>query len=135
MTPIDQTIFEDGRGDCLRACVASILGLSAADVPNFSEDKSYAHGAAVFLRKRGYTVLRIDWTGDGYTHEQYVSCLEARCILSGWSPRRNSDGTRRQHAVVGRANGWSFVVDHDPHPSRAGIVGQPISVMWVFRPV
>jgi hypothetical protein len=24
MTPIDQSVFDDGKGDCLRACVATI---------------------------------------------------------------------------------------------------------------
>jgi hypothetical protein len=41
------------------------------------------------------------------------------CVLCGPSPRLPSP---YQHAVVGRVNGYSFEVVHDPHPSRAGLV-------------
>lgn len=37
-----QTSSDDGAGDCLRACVASVLGLEAEDVPHFFHDKCTA---------------------------------------------------------------------------------------------
>lgn len=134
MKPVDQIIFEEGRGDCLRACVASILEVRIDDVPNFAEDGSFLNGMAVWLEKRGLRSLRIDWSGDGYDHSQYVSFPGGRCILCGKSPRSTPE-KRKGHAVVGRANGWGFLIEHDPHPSRAGLIGEPESVIWIFRPL
>lgn len=139
MRPVDQTKFmdtsADGRGDCLRACVASILELPIEAVPDFSADGSYTIGAIAWLQARGYQVLSVQWSGDGYDHSQYLSCPQGYAVLGGKSPRTYPDGSRAGHAVVGRANGWNFRIDHDPHPSRAGIVGQVESVVWIFRPL
>lgn len=133
MIPVDQTIFESGKGDCLRACIASITEIQPQEIPNFSEDQSYTVGAVSFLAKRGFTNLRIDFPGDGYEHQEYISCPHY-CVLMGWSPRSDSsDQRRRQHAVVARAFGWRFKIEHDPHPSRAGLIGNPFSAMWIFR--
>ena len=134
MIPVDQTVFEDGRGDCLRACVASILEADILDVPNFSQDGQFILGAIAWLNSRGLHVLRIDWTGEGYCHEQYLSYPEGYCIMSGKSPRSTVE-KRKGHAVVGRASGWGFKIEHDPHPSRAGLIGEPESVLWIFRPL
>jgi len=134
MVPVDQTIFEDGHGDCLRACVASILELPIAILPNFAERGYYA-GVAEFLATLGLSLLEISWSGDGYAHEQYLSCLPViHCIVGGWSPRGNDgSGKRKQHAVVGHVAGWQVIVDHDPHPSRAGIVGEPLHLVWIVK--
>ena len=37
MTPVDQVIIDKGRGDCERACIASLLDLPLNAVPNFIE--------------------------------------------------------------------------------------------------
>lgn len=132
MTSVDQTIFEDGKGDCLRACIATVTGIPTGKIPNFAEDGSYWDGARRFLGLKARRIFSIDWSGEGYDHGQYISYPETPCILSGWSPRFNADGKRKQHAVVGRAVGWSFKIEHDPHPSRAGIVGEPFAAAWIF---
>jgi hypothetical protein len=41
MTGINQEILEYGRGDCLRACVASVLDLPIHEVPNFHPDLEF----------------------------------------------------------------------------------------------
>lgn len=38
MRLLDQTIFDRGMGDCWAACVATLLELALADVPNFCGD-------------------------------------------------------------------------------------------------
>lgn len=134
MKPVDQIVFEDGKGDCLRACVASILELPIEAVPNFAADDSYTSGAIKFVEARGGIVLRVDFTGDGYDYHQYFSCPNQPAIICGKSPRSTPE-KRKSHAVVGRANGWGFRIDHDPHPSRAGLAGEPESLLWIFRPV
>jgi hypothetical protein len=65
MTPLKQTITHDPAngvtGDCLRACVASILNLGIAEVPHFTEDANpfYAHKMATWVAARGL-VLKIN---------------------------------------------------------------------------
>lgn len=137
MKPVDQIVFEEGKGDCLRACVASIVEWPVEAVPNFAEDDSYVFGAIKWLKERGYSSLRIDFSGDGYDHSQYISSTfdpNIYCILGGVSPRTTPE-KKRQHAVVGRAFGWGFKIEHDPHPSRAGLVGEPNFALWIFRHV
>jgi hypothetical protein len=129
MTPIDQIVFEDGKGDCLRACVASITHIPLLDIPNFADDNSYVFGAIAFLQQRGYRTLRIDLAA-GPVRKEYISCPEY-CVVMGASPRATPE-KRKGHAVVGRANGWSFRIDHDPHPSRAGLDGDPEAALFIF---
>lgn len=133
MTPVDQAIFEDGKGDCLRACICSILDLPIDDLPNFA-DIGYVNGAIDWLWKQGYPSLHLSWTGDEGHHDTYMSTGSTRvyCMVMGTSPRVYADGSRKGHAVVGHAMGWSFNIDHDPHPSRAGLVGNPDSALWIF---
>lgn len=135
MTPVDQTIFEDGKGDCLRACIATILDLPVIDLPNFAES-DYVNGAIVWLWEQGIPSLHLSWTGDEGHHDVYMSTGTTRvyCVVMGTSPRQTEGSERRKgHAVVGHAMGWRFAVDHDPHPSRAGLSETPDSALWIFR--
>jgi hypothetical protein len=104
-------------GDCWRACIASIMGLMAEDVPHFvreaaewtdqnSLEANHTWITSRWLQTRGYSLVQIrnslpHWTGDGFL-----------CIASGMSPR----GFR--HCVI--YDGMEVV--HDPHPSRDGLV-------------
>jgi hypothetical protein len=98
-------------GDCWRACIASILGVPAEEVPHFLKleleelKASWITLTVEWLRERGYSLIRLDsapfWVSDGFL-----------CIASGMSPR----GFR--HCVV--YDGFDIV--HDPHPSRDGLV-------------
>jgi hypothetical protein len=134
MKPVDQTIFGHPNGDCFRACVASILELPIEDVPNWAaEGRGVVHAAMDWIHNRGHACLNIQWEPE-YEKHQYLSTGMERvyCILGGVSPRSTPE-SRLYHAVVGHAAGWSFEIDHDPHPSRAGIVGEPINAVWIFR--
>ncbi len=121
MTPVDQLVLYQDEpriwGDCQRACIASLLDLPALEVPHFLE---LANGVAFdnydmiedFLAPRGLVVL---WQRSLAYHWQpgEPDCYH---LLSGPSPRFNTG-----HMVVG-LNGKVF---HDPHPSRAGLAGNP----------
>ncbi len=115
MKPVDQNRFYDKdagtRGNCLQATVASILELELEDVPNFQEAPEEIGFWGMFyryLRGRGFVVLEIQ-------RESLV--LEPDCLYlaHGDSPR----GVK--HSVVYRKGR----LVHDPHPSRAGLVGDP----------
>lgn len=117
MTPVDQEFLhapEQGQqGDCMRAVIAALLDLPLAGVPHFAQLDADGKGnfwimLAEFCRSHGFAFLiappGIKWAEDAIYHG-----------IGGPSPR---DG---YHAVVGR-NGH---VHHDPHPSRAGLGGDP----------
>ena len=115
MKPVDQTEFPirrpDGtvekRGDCLMACVASILEVPLASLPamtNAHDDGSWWDVLMATLRERGHTVIYDDNT-PAFRPSGYH-------IAGGPSPRGPWG-----HAVVA----LDGKVVHDPHPSRAGI--------------
>lgn len=116
-------------GNCYQVCVASVLGLQIQHVPHFYSNgtDNTAHSAAIaeFLRQKGYFVAYYTWdivkagTADGWLNLPDNNLV----IISGMSPRGDF-----QHAVVGRLNdsGWEMI--HDPHPSNAGIVGEPVGM-------
>lgn len=114
MKPVDQEFLHDKaagvEGDCFRAVLASVLELPISQVPHFAAlttgvsefwDSVYA-----WLGTQGYEYVPTENGPEG--------ALEFNSI-TGPSPRGN--GT--YHAVVGRGK----IVEHDPHPSRAGISG------------
>lgn len=119
---IDQTILADDpkrKGNCVAACVASILGVPLAEVPHFiefgiaygdSEDVKVSHGnnwwamMLGFLAGRGLWVVELETVTDADTDE-FV-------LVAGMSPRGVV------HQVIYRGGRlW-----HDPHPSRAGVL-------------
>jgi hypothetical protein len=150
MTPVDQSVIDENIGDCYSACLASVLDLPLADVPNFAK-QDYELGEVgpgfrelvkLWLRKRGLRLIHVE-----FYHPDY-KCVDSETlgrawvghdpeplILCGQSPRLRSDGRHRLHAVVGEAKGWGFKVIHDPHPDRQGLLGEPYAAMWVVKAV
>ena len=100
MKPVDQMFLvnRDGRGDCLRACVASILELNPLDVPDFA-----LFGHQWLQAMICYCDFDLDTPDEA----------KGYWIAGGMSPR----GIR--HAVVY----LDRQMVHDPHPSRSGLVG------------
>lgn len=124
MTPVDQEFLhkpEEGQhGDCMRACLASVLDLPIIAVPNFAQLDAEGAGnfwimLADFCRAQGHAFVLMEgkfvWSHDALFH-----------VISGPSPRIKGG----HHAVVGQ-NGQVFF---DPHPSRAGLAGDPSE--WQF---
>ena len=128
MTPVFQTDFGLGSGNCFAACVASLMDLPLDAVPNFSvadEDwwfKSYIGWVA----ERGFQGMgaRLPEEADRLPPTGYY------CILGIQSP--NFPGAL--HAVIGERTegGWKIV--HDPLGERAKpIVGEPTDAQWIAR--
>ncbi len=108
MKPVFQTIFTVPGGNCMAACVASILELSLDDVPNpQGEDGQWYLDWQAFLKPRNLSILCFptggEWTPQGYS------------ILCGRSPRGDWN-----HAVVC----YNGIVAHDPHPDGTSVVSQ-----------
>jgi hypothetical protein len=105
--PVDQTIFGAPAGNCLAACVASLLHLDIADVPNVCEDGAgWVERLADWLQPRGLVPL-------AFGGPPPSGFADALCIVSGQSPRGPW-----LHATVWRGD----KMVHDPHPDRTGIL-------------
>lgn len=146
MKPVFQQIFDERKGDCFAACLASLLEIPLADVPNFREIQTSGGRDMIQLadewlrenhRKR-FLGIEIYHPSGG---ERTDICLLNRLfyanegeyvLLSGESPRKNADGSTKYHCVIGKADCWGFDVVHDPHPEGGGIVGQPYGVKWIL---
>jgi hypothetical protein len=102
-------------GNCMSACIASMIGIPLADVPNFCAEKdgSWSDRANAWLVQHGIQLLTfetdpVSWAPD---YRRTV------CIAGGKSPRGDWE-----HAVLWR-EGQLF---WDPHPDGTGFVGEPI---------
>ena len=111
---------------CYRACVASIFGIDVNEVPRGCDGDSWNwDDFQEWLQSRfGMQAIEV-WIG-GDAPVLYPAPAGVPCILSGQSPRRDT-----LHAVVARSMGLEgFEILHDPHPDRAGFVGEPTHVTF-----
>jgi hypothetical protein len=104
--PVDQTRFGDPDGNCLAACVASLLELPLADV-DVRGDGEWWQGLARWLEPRGLWPLAFS-----YPTPEALEQVKGYAIVSGMTERG------LLHATVWRAG----KLVHDPHPSRAGLL-------------
>lgn len=123
MSRVDQTIFvndPERKGNCVAACIASLLDEPLDKVPHFIEfgiaygDSEDVHAVSAgnnwwammlgYLAARGWWPVELEKVTDADTHE-FV-------LVAGMSPR----GVLHQ-VIYREGRLW-----HDPHPSRAGVL-------------
>lgn len=140
MTPVFQTIVDSVRGDCERACVASILDLPIEEVPNFRDpgiawDDLLPHWA----QRHGYAIIapKLDRSPDDYNWAAMGGVVALASV-----PSQKFEGGN--HAVI---VGWvpdeehpdalQVVVLHDPNPDNAPYEGvaEQIQRIRFFVPV
>lgn len=109
MTPLHQTKFGTPEGNCIAACVASIMEKPLSEVPNFIMPKfeEWQDRLDEWLAQFGLSSVCV-------SSEAMPGAYSIAC---GVSPRDKSI----DHCVVWR--GGAMI--HDPHPSGDGIVGEP----------
>lgn len=117
MKPVFQQIIDQQRGDCIRACVATLLNLEPEDVPNFAEAPSgysWIECANHWLAERGLALFQTTWLEDRYA--SWFALNDVYCIFSVPSQLF----PEVSHAVVGRIlngdRGIQWEVVHDPNP-------------------
>lgn len=110
-------------GDCMRACVATILEITLDEVPHFALFKWWEQALDLWVAGHvpGYNVDRYDATTAWGDRRGHRGDTVARYMLGGTSPR----GVK--HVVVAEAGETVW----DPHPSRAGLT--EATDVWVFR--
>lgn len=115
MIPVDQTRLhgENVKGNCFRACIASVLELSIDEVPAFEDmtiPYEWIDRCIEFLESHGYQYEGI------YSLEDLRDCngVDGYLVANGKSPRGDF-----KHSVIWKDG----AIVHDPHPSRSGLDG------------
>lgn len=137
MHKINQTKLSDPveglSGNCLAACVASILDLQLKQVPEFERygDKRNLH-LVEFMESQGYEFNEtIHLSAPNYKRE-------AECLLLLEELTKSKQGIDGFFIVVGLSprgirHGCVYSQDgliHDPHPSNRGLCR--VDYIWVF---
>lgn len=104
MVPVDQTVFGVPHGNCLSACLASLLHLKIEDVPTFCDKPDWLAAVNEWLDGRGLWAMCFQYNLEIVPRGYW--------IMGGKSPRGDF-----LHAVV--MHDRDMV--HDPHPSRDGV--------------
>jgi len=123
-TPLHDQQFLHGngvKGDCFRACLATVLGKPLHAVPHFA----LLDLAPDVLVSMESAIAWINYKGFETDTDNEKPGYLPLCIINGTSPRGIG------HAVVGDAKTGAMV--HDPHPSREGL--SHISSRFYFYPI
>ena len=115
MKPIIQTKFGRPDGNCLEACVASIMEVGIDEVPDFPCGASWFGKLEEWAALRGFECI--------YVPVHWPIQPVGYYIMNG--PGRR--GLR--HSVVAHDG----IMVHDPHPSGAGLLSVD-SYVLLFRP-
>lgn len=114
---VDQTILQGPHANCLQACVATILGLTLEEVPNFMLAVDDWKGAfEAFMGLCGLQPLYLS-----ATMMKPIWHPAGLHLIWGMSPR----GT--YHSVVGLCG----ETIHDPHPDKTGLLIQDLWTVFV----
>lgn len=123
MKPVDQTRFGKPHGNCMQACIASILEVPLSEVPDPPVPEVETEWFEEYCER--LAAIRVQLVTITFEGAQWNVPHGLYCILSGPGPRFHTDGTSIEHAVVGvsrrEGNVLHFDIVHDPHPSRQGI--------------
>lgn len=121
MIPVHQRVIEAGRGDCMAACIASILEMSLDAVPNPNDHaEGYHRGVEAFLRTQGMVAVKVLRPLEPTEHGlplDYYNAVGLWCIAS--VPSQRFPG--KHHAVVAQVQrpatgGFRIALMHDPNP-------------------
>ena len=118
MHKVYQTETEPGTGNCMSACIASLLGFKIEEVPNFrTNTKSgleFLEAIQIFLAEFELYMLVVRLDTEEISH--YPIPDGALCIAGGDSPNHSNI----KHAIVGRMKNNNFELLHDPNPNSNG---------------
>lgn len=111
MIPVTQTILYQTDsvvlGNCLQAAVASIYELPIDAVPHFVQFEKWGKALDLYVAGRGFGLTKLSAP---------EVPMGVPVLAFGTSPRGEWG-----HSVV-----WlDGAIAHDPHPSRAGLAGEP----------
>lgn len=120
MTPVMQTRFGRGEGNCLNACVASVLDLPLGEggVPEGNKE------LRVWLAGRDLGIVWVEGQNGRFGAVTVAGC-GAYYLAAGTSPR----DPEVDHAIV-MCDGREV---HDPHPERRFVAGHLKQLGFIVR--
>ena len=116
MKPVMQKVFDPKKGDCFRACIASIFEFPIDKIPNFWEQTQKPSEFWKLYDKWLEEKFRVRTVSLEYSKGLTDDLRRILCVAIGDSPR----GVNRGHAVV-----WKGKIIHDPFPDGKGLKGNP----------
>ena len=90
MKPVYQTINNPRGGNCMEACIASMLHMELEDVGTFRKDLNWYDDCDAVLKKYGFQLLSLPYT------KEAVRFMKGYYIVGGPSP----NFPNIQHAVI-----------------------------------
>jgi len=117
LKPVNQTLVDEEFGDCIRACLASILDLDIDAVPNFVRfNDRWMIVFWSYINVLGYQFYGTGWPKSESKPNGHIisECPNVDGFVIASVPSRSFEGG--SHAVVMNING---LVVHDPNPKRA----------------
>lgn len=135
MKPVFQQVFEQGHGDCMAACIASVLELPLGEVPNPNRNGSdyYHREVAAFLRTVGYVPVyfRNPMTPPSSAHQyaEWYEC-EGLYIIASIPSQKHEGGYHAVVAQLGKPYAWKIV--HDPNPNNKPYPADVVPRSFVF---
>lgn len=143
MKPIYQTIFDNTKGNCYAATMASLLEKQLQEVPNFVEVEDHHQAVCDFLKPFGYEYMQYLINGnirneDKSSYEFFTNKLPIYGSINGYydavvySPRyfnldehkSNPNYESTCHAVIIDRD---FNIVHDPNPNYKDIKKYPLA--------
>ncbi len=122
MKPITQTLFGEGTGNCLTACLASIMEVRIDEAPSayVGDGSGFNEDLAHWERTLTQRMAAMGWEWAVWPGDSAAEVLTEGeyCILGGKSPRGDF-----HHAIVGRWVKGKIHMVHDPHPSSDEVNG------------
>lgn len=117
-----QTVFGDKKGNCFATCVACLIGLHVAEVPNFCLEPTWLSDAINWLYERGW--------GVAYIYNSSHDPLESVAIYSSLPYIQTGKSPRGDFLHCALYQHGKLV--HDPHPSGLGTEGVPRDYIVLF---
>jgi hypothetical protein len=135
MKKIDQTIVDQGEGNCMQAVIASLLEIELKEVPNFikyegKKNTSPYNEMWKFMDKLGYDMAPINIKID----DEPVSALDVTEIDGGiggffYATVESQSFHDTDHAVVIDSE---LNIVHDPNPNRLALDLTPEDIIQFF---
>jgi len=127
---VNQTKFGEKEGNCMNACIASMLDLSIKDTPDFGWGDDWWTKMRLWLREYGYSPLEFRWPVEQAESDVHIFPNDGQiCWAVGKSPRGNF-----KHAILVKWEDGDWRVYHDPHPDKSGLEG-PIELIGMLVPI
>ncbi len=109
MKPVKQTIYTETEGNCLAACLATIIENDIEDYPELPNTFNWVKSINNFLHKIGWNLIIVDQDQkvNSITHRD--GCLAGLYIMIGFNAKSNL-----RHAVICKGNARKVIFDPSP---------------------